>query len=570
MEGNFRLPPANIFSDPDYYHYVVQYDGNIEEEVSKQPGYFVTIIDSKYAIVSVNHEVQLNIDNPIFLTIVYVAPVDLFTLQETSPISASGADFLQLELPLNLTGSGVNVAIIDTGIDYLCEEFINDRGETRIEYIWDQTINSNVESIVPYGTVYNKNSIQQAINASKSGKSSYEIVPSKDEIGHGTNMAGIIGGRGKNPKLKGVVPECNFVIVKLIEYNTIMQKFNLKVPVYDLFSIFPAIEFLYRYSLSSNKPLVIYIPLGSNLGSHKGNGILEQYINSISARSAIAFVTCSGNEAASGCHASGVIAQVNESRIVQLYMSSEQKNNLAQIWIEAPNIMYLEIISPSGENTGSIKALIKEASTYSFLFENTTILINSYFPEELTGSQLFIIRFINVKEGIWRFRLTGESILDGKFNIWMPGAGLSINGTGFIPSDPYGTLVSPSASDYTITAAGYNQNNNNVLEYSGMAFLDDYVDKIDVTAGGVNALTVAPNNKTAIINGTSVSGAILAGACAILFQWGIVQGNDPNIYSQTLKTYIQRGAIQRGGDVYPNPQWGFGILNIVKIFENMI
>lgn len=36
----------------------------------------------------------------------------------------------------------------------------------------------------------------------------------------------------------------------------------------------------------------------------------------------------------------------------------------------------------------------------------------------------------------------------------------------------------------------------------------------------------------------------------MLFQWGIVEGNDPNIYSQTIKTYIQRGAVQRSGDLY--------------------
>ena len=58
---------------------------------------------------------------------------------------------------------------------------------------------------------------KNAIKAYREGKSPYEIVPSKDEIGHGTNMAGIIGATGKNPNLKGVVPECDFVVVKLIE-----------------------------------------------------------------------------------------------------------------------------------------------------------------------------------------------------------------------------------------------------------------------------------------------------------------------------------------------------------------
>lgn len=572
MKGNYRVPP-NIFSDPNYYHYVVQYEGNIEEEISKQPGYFVTIINDKYAIVSTNQEAQLNIQGAIFSTVVFVAQIDIFTLQEISPVKASGADFLQLELPLRLTGRGVTVAIIDTGIDYLNREFMKENGETRIEYIWDQTIQStNIEegNIVPYGTVYEKNKIQEAIKAFNEGKSPYEIVPSRDEIGHGTNMAGIIGARGINPNLKGIAPECDFIIIKLIQSIKVMMNFGFSIPVFDLFAIFPALDFLYKYSLNSNKPLVIYFPLGSNLGSHKGDGILEQYMDSISSHSGIAIVTGSGNQGAIGCHASGVIPQVNDSRVIQLYMAPEQKNNIAEIWVDSPNIMSLEIISPSGENTGRIRPEIKGISTYSFVFENTPIIINSYFPEELTGDQSYTIRFSNIKEGIWKFRLTGELILDGRYNAWIPGVGLSIGGTGFIPSDPYGTIINPSTSTYSITAAAYNQNNNNILEYSGMAFLEEYIDKIDVAAGGVNALTTAPNNTTAIVNGTSVSAAILTGACAMLFQWGIVDGNDPNIYSQTIKTYIQRGAVQRGGDIYPNPQWGYGILSIVKVFQNMI
>lgn len=572
MEWDFRQP-RNMFSNPNFYHYVVQYEGNIVEEILKQPGYYVTIINDKYAIVSAERELQLNVEKPIFSTIMYVAPIDLFTLQEISPVSASQAGFLQLELPLRLTGRGVTVAIVDTGIDYLNEEFIRENGETRIEYIWDQTIEAigeNEKNIVPYGVVYNKSSIQEAIDAFKNGKSPYEIVPSKDEIGHGTNMAGIIGARGKNPDLKGVVPDCNFVIIKLMQYNALIKRFNIQVPVYDLFSIFPALEFLYRYSLNNNKPIVIYFPLGSNLGSHKGNGILEQFMDSISRHSGIAIVTGTGNEGSSGCHSSGTIPQFNTSRTIQLFMSPEQKNIIAEIWIDAPNIMSLEIISPSGENTGRIKALVRGVKDYSFLFENTSILISSYFPEEITGDQLFTIRFSNIKEGIWRFRLNGESILDGIFNAWIPGIGISVGGTGFIPSDPYGTIMIPSTSSYTITAAAYNQNNNNVLQYSGMASLDDYIDKVDVAAGGVNALTVAPNNTTAVVNGTSVAAAVLAGACAMLFEWGIVEGNDPNIYSQTIKTFIQRGVTQRSGDIYPNPQWGYGILNIVRIFQNML
>ncbi|AWK51087.1 peptidase S8 [Clostridium beijerinckii] len=572
MEENFKAS-GNIFSDPNYYHYIVQYQGDINEEVSRQPGYYVTIINNKYAIISANRELELNLEEPMFSSIVYAATPDIFTLEQISPIEASKANFLQLDLPLKLTGNGVDVAIIDTGIDYLNPEFMKENGETRIEYIWDQTINPIEKDTnnfaVPFGTVYTKDNIQEAIDASKTGKSPYEIVQTKDEIGHGTNMAGIIGASGKNPDLKGVVPECNFVVVKLMEDIVYKKHFNIQIPIFDIVFIFTALEFLYRYSLSSNKPMIIYFPLGSNFGSHKGNGILELYMESISRNSGIAIVTGTGNQGASGTHTSGIISTVNESRSIQLYVSPEQIFIVTYIWIDSPNIMSLNIVSPSGENTGAINAEINTLETYSFLFENTTIRINNYLPEANTGDQLIRIRFTGLKEGIWNLILTGESILDGKFNAWIPQEGLSIGGTRFISSDPYGTITNPATSEYVITAAGYNQNNNSILSYSGMAFLDDYISRIDVAAGSVNALTVAPNNTTAIVNGTSVSSAILAGACAMLFEWGIIDGNDANMYSQTIKAYIAKGAVQRSGDVYPNPQWGYGILNIFKMFQNM-
>ena len=102
-----------------------------------------------------------------------------------------------------------------------------------------------------------------------------------------------------------------------------------------------------------------------------------------------------------------------------------------------------------------------------------------------------------------------------------------------------------------------------------MAFREKYVNIIDVAAGAVNAQAIAPGNKTTVVNGTSVSAAIVAGACALLFEWGITDKNDPFMYSQTVKTYLARGTIKRSGDIYPNPQWGYGILNILTLFKNI-
>ena len=564
--------PESVFSDKDYYHYMVQYQGDIQEEVSRIQGYYATVITEKYAILSINNNLGIDIGDINLKTVVYVKPAEMYTLQEISPIEASGVRFLQLELPLNLTGIEVNVAIIDTGIDYLSEEFMKSNGETRIECIWDQTINSmeqDKEIAVPFGTIYRKDKIDEAIRVYRQGESPYEIVPSKDEIGHGTSMSGIIGAAGKNPELKGVVPECDFVVVKLIEDISYKVQFDIKIPVYNITAIFSALEFIYEYALTSKKPMVIYLPLGSTLGNHKGNGILEEYIESITGTSGIVLVTGTGNERDSGGHTSGVISKVGEIGAMELQVSPEQKHLWVDIWVEFPNIMSLEIVSPSGENSKIIPIVINSTRAYNFLFEKTSIKVNYYFPEENTGDELIRIRFYNLQPGIWTLRLTGNSILNGEYNAWIPQRGITVGDTKFSATDPYGTFTSPGTSVYVITVAAYNQNNNNIVNYSGMAFRNRFVDRIDVAAGGVNALTVAPDNKTTVVNGTSVSAAVVAGVCAMLFQWGIVQGNDPYIYSQTVKAYLAKGTYQRSGDIYPNARWGYGILDVVKMFQNI-
>lgn len=569
--------PDDFLKNADYFSYLVKYQGDIKEEVSKHSGYYVVVLNSDYAIVCVQRDIiasglDINTGEPYFSTIVYVQPAEFFTLQEISPIQASGVQFLQLELPLTLSGKGVNVAIVDSGIDFLSDEFMDSNGQTRIECIWDQTISSTKKvenSLVNFGTLYTKNQIQEAINAHRDGKSPYDIVPTKDELGHGTNMAGIIGATGKNPNLKGVAPDCNFVVIKLLVDPAFKKWFTVEVPEFNITSVFAAIEFLYRYALTNYKPIVIYLPVGSNLGSHKGNGILEQFIDVICLNSGIAVVTGAGNECVEGGHASGTMSSDNSTSVMQLTVSPEQKDLWIEIWVDTPNIMSIDIISPSGENTNMLNALINKTESYTFTFEETMVRVNYYLPEENSGDELIRIKFYNLQPGVWKLRLIGNLILDGKYNAWIPQKGISIGGTRFIPSDIYGTSTNPGTSSLIITAAAYNQNNNNIVDYSGMALIGDYIDVINVAAGGVNALTVAPDNKTAVVNGTSVSAAIVAGTCALLFEWGIVNGNDPFMYSQTLVTYLSRGTIKRAGDVYPNPQWGYGILNILAMFQNM-
>ena len=212
-----------VFNSPDYNHIMVQYSGNIPNIPKNDNGLYITKVNDNYAIISLKisitelvHEIISNndIDNIREILeknldigdfkIIYIIPTQLYTLQEISAIDAAQVSTVGINTALNLTGEGVIVGIIDTGIDYLSDEFRDESGKSRIISIWDQTIESNENDSkdVPFGTIYTNEEINRAIEAYESGGNPYDIVPSKDLNGHGTGMAGIVGATGKNKDIR--------------------------------------------------------------------------------------------------------------------------------------------------------------------------------------------------------------------------------------------------------------------------------------------------------------------------------------------------------------------------------
>ena len=80
------------------------------------------------------------------------------------------------------------------------------------------------------GTEYLSEEINKAIEVYKSGGDPYSIVPSKDEMDHGTKMAGIIGARGYNGEMQGVANDCDFIAVKLLPSAISFSYTHLTLP----------------------------------------------------------------------------------------------------------------------------------------------------------------------------------------------------------------------------------------------------------------------------------------------------------------------------------------------------
>lgn len=573
---------ANLLVDPESMNFLVEYRGDIENEVKDIENVEVYIIDDTYAVLSMKN---VDYDSVIqrINSLVFIELGGIYTLSGTTPIEASKAENFHNSPYLKLTGKDVIVGIIDTGIDYLNPEFTDSNGKTRILKIWDQSLKTDkYPKDMFYGTEYSQEEINEAIELNNNGGDPYTIVQSKDEVGHGTEMACIIGGSGKDESLTGVVPECDLAIVKLDRaFKKYTDYFFAKGDAvkYRNVDILLAMKYLYNLSFQYNKPMVIYIPMGTNFGAHDGSSILERYINDISNKRGIAVVASSGNQGNTNTHADGIITEVGDSKTIELDVGADQEGIMMIILGYKPDKFKLSIISPSGEliedanplpSYGGNKNLaVENGYKINFIYEGTTMDVFYDSPDELTGGERIVIRAQNLKPGIWRFRLTGKHITIGNFDAYILQKELLAEGTKFLISSPYTTLTIPGAAEKMITVASYNQENNTILSSSGRGYARNDIIQPIIAAGGVNALTINNKGEKVSVSGGSVAAAIVAGCCAMLFQWGIVYNNDPTLYVAKLQTYLIRGANTREGDMYPNREWGYGTIDMINVFNSL-
>ncbi|MDM0472027.1 S8 family peptidase [Clostridium perfringens] len=576
MESTER---KNFYNDKNYISFVVAYDGDIQKEIDDIKDASIFFIDDNFAILSIKLQNYMETIRSI-KSIIYIELNGIYTLGE-SPVEDSKAPIFHINPSLNLRGSGVVVAIVDTGIDYLNNEFMREDETTRILRIWDQTIDSGKtpDGFIS-GSEYTEEDINKAIQAQKQGQNPYDIVPSKDDYGHGTKMAGIVGARGMNREIVGVAPDCEFIIIKLQEADKEYVDFYYAKgdkAKYRNTDTIMALKYLYELSFTLNKPMIIYLPLGSNLGDHAGASILERYVDTkISGRNSLFVVTSTGNQGNTDTHTSGRIKSNGDSQIIELNCGKEQQGLVLQIYAQRPSKIKLGILSPSGEifeNTNPRKTkhiLIDDSPTWKFIYEGTRVQVTYDSPDEFTGDEKFVIKMDGVTEGVWRFILTGNNIVDGKYYAWILQRELLAEDTRFLNPSPYTTLTIPGTAKTIINTSYYNQNNGAIVSESGRGYnTKDYIQPI-ITAGGINAMTTKPGGGTITMSGASVAGAILAGCCALILQWAVVDGNDPQMYATKLQAYIIRGARKREGDTYPNRQWGYGILDMQEIFKSLM
>ena len=559
-EERLKSVNLNVGYDPGEktWELIVRYNGSLEslrdegirvDELAA--GYAVLVVpESRIEQVSAMEQI-VYIEKPkrlFFASNMARAASCLSTIQTSSGSGTGGVGAgagVISGLESGLTGRGVLVAVIDSGIDYFHSDFRNPDGTTRIGLLADQDRDR----------IYTREEINAALETG-SRSSALELVPSTDPSGHGTAVAAIAAGNGRegNGVYRGVAYESELMVVKL------------GTPLTDSFprttQLMKALDLVVRRARDMNRPLAVNISFGNTYGSHDGTSLLETFINDMSNIGRNVIVAGTGNEGTGAGHRAGSLVMGQEEN-AQLSIAPYETGMGVQLWKSYVDQFSIRLVTPSGEVIGPIDSRL---GPQTLRYGGTRILIYYGKPSPFSRAQEVYFDFLPVRDyldsGIWTFRLTPERIVTGRYDMWLPSRGLLNPSTRFLRPVPETTLTIPSTAANVISVGAYDDSYRAYADFSGRGFTRQTQQvKPDLAAPGVDIVTARRGGGYEAVTGTSFAAPFVTGSAALLMQWGILQGNDPFLYGEKVKAYFTRGARHLPGyDVWPNERLGYGTL----------
>ena len=528
---------------------IVKYHGSLQELTQK--GIVVEELIAGYAILTVP-ESQMDILTATEQIEYVEKPKRLFFSDlagNTASCYAPGSGLFT-----TLTGKGVLIAVIDSGISFWNQDFRNSDGTTRILYLWDQVLNRE----------FTREQINEAL-ATGSRIQAERIVPSIDTTGHGTAVAGIAAGGGGTGGIAyaGVARESDLLVVRLGTPRA--ESFPRTT------ELMRALTYTVNKAIELKMPVAINLSFGNTYGAHNGTSLLERFLDNISEIGRNVICVGSGNEGASGGHVGGSV-NVNMTR-VELVVGNYETGLNVQLWKEYTDRYTVTMVSPAGE---SFTVDTDQPGKQTYRLGQTRILLYNGEPAPYLTSQEIYFDLLPaengryIDSGVWTFLLDPIITVTGNYTFYLPSATARSENTRFVRTTPDVTLTIPSTASKVVTVGAYDPVYEAYADFSGRGYLyqeqvnsrtsDSFV-KPDLVAPGVGVIAPDRNNGYSAVTGTSFATPFVTGAAALLMQWGIVDGNDPYLYGEKVKAYLRRGAQPiRGETDYPNARVGYGAL----------
>lgn len=538
---------SGLFDNTELVEVIVKYNGDIDS-VARELNAVVEILFQGYAIITINPK---NINQLYSYTQIesLELPRKLF-IESSFNLISTCVRSVQNSNSESLTGAGVIVAIIDYGIDYTHQDFRNEDGTSRILYLWDQTESGTPPAGFAAGAEYSQQQLNEALKA----ENPFLVVPSRDISGHGTAVAGIAAGNGRQSKGEntGVAPAADLIVVKV---GT--RGFTSFARTTELMR---AVKYVIDKARMLNQPLAINISFGMNNGSHRGDSLFESYLSDISTEWKNAIIIPTGNEGSAGHHFAAKLIS-NNIREVDFFTASGISQFYVSMWKDFTDSLTVEIIFPDGLTSGVIGI---ENQIKNVQIENVLLTVIYSQPSHFSVRQEIFFNFQAktgvISAGLWKIRIISGIIVDGNIEMWLPTTEEVTINTRFSNPVSWMTLTIPSSAERVIKVSGYNDRIGSISEFSGTGSNNAEPPKPDIAAPAFNILTVKSGGGYDSFSGTSMAAPFVTGSAALMMQWGIVQQNDPFLYGERIKAFLRLGANRKSTIIYPNLSYGYGTL----------
>lgn len=569
MKTEDKIPGAqseNPAQSQRFGDFIVKYMQNVKDTMELFPGTSFQAINEIFGVLYVPLESmgELEVTGTSYNSI-----PKCYTYMDMEASGASGITRLHDHPYLKLRGKGTAVAVIDSGIDYQNAVFRN-AGGSRIAYLWDQSLEDGTDiagTEVPYGRLFRKKDIDQAL----ASEDPFSVVPSRDTNGHGTALSGIAAGNmvpGEN--FTGAAPEATLIIIKVKPAKQYLRNFYLYPPEAEVFQendVMMAIAYAISWAKKLEMPLSICLGIGSSQGAHLGTNALSQYVDYVANFSQVSVSVAAGNEGNTRNHSTGIFSQEREQIVTELRVAEREQGFTMEFWGEPPEIYGLSIQSPTGEILEVSSSIGSRTQELSFVFVETKVYVNYILIERQTGYSLVYIRFFHPASGIWKIFTQARNRQNVQFHMWLPVEGLISQDTYFLEPSPYTTVTAPGDARNSITATAYQHRDGSIYIAAGRGYTPDGMITPHLAAPGVNVKVPLVRGGFGTRSGTSISAAQMSGIAALLFEWAIIRNNQPFFTGSSVKYYLQRGARREENMQYPNPEWGYGKVDLYHTFE---